>query len=110
MNRPKYNYTNYNQGIHSKYAIDDWYDYDERPINYKKPFSIVDKHGEILDYKCEKCGHDHLLYDETCEDIYCYTCNDYVNAKHKVYNTDIWDDIEEEMYSDNVKQNNDYRL
>lgn len=107
MERPKYNYGNYNKSI---YPYDDWYDVYEKPIDYNKGSNIVDKHGDIFDYKCEECNHDHLLYDETCHDIYCYNCNDYVNAKHKVYHTCIWDDIEEEMYDDNVKQINNYGL
>lgn len=110
IERPKYNYGNYNKGYSKRYDFDDWYDYDEEPINYEKPNNVVDKHGDIFDYKCDKCGHDHLLYDETCHDIYCYTCNDYVGAKHKVYNSDIWDDIEESMYSNNVKQDNNYEI
>ena len=110
MNRPKYNYGNYQRNHNSMYAFDDWYDVYDKPTNYNKQNNIVDKHGDIFDYKCNECEHDHLLYDETCHDIYCYNCNDYVSAKHKVYHTCIWDDIEEELYSDNVKQNNNYGL
>lgn len=108
MDRP-YMYANNikYRNTHSLYG--DWYDYED-PINYKKDQRIVDIHGDIFDYKCEKCGHDHLLYDETCDDIYCYTCNDYVGAKHKVYNTCIWEDLEDEMYNNKVKQINNHGL
>ena len=110
MDRPKYNYNNNLKYANKHSLYGDWYDYNEKPLNYKKENNIVDIHGDIFDYKCEECEHDHLLYDETCHDIYCYNCNDYVNAKHKVYHTCIWDDIEEEMYSNDVKQDNNYGI